>query len=43
MPTCSINCALRGADDNSQAVEEPDDANVSHPVLKLSGEGDLVA
>jgi len=33
----------QGTDDSSQAIEEPDDANVSRPVLKPSGGGDPVA
>ena len=33
----------RGTDDNSQTVEEPDAPKGARPVLKPSGEGDLVA
>ena len=33
----------RGAPDKGQTIEEPDDANVSRPVLKPSGRGDPVA
>jgi RNA-directed DNA polymerase len=35
--------ARRGTDHNSLAVEEPDDTNVSRPVLKPSDRGDPVA
>jgi hypothetical protein len=32
-----------GVNDNDQAVEEPDEAKVSSPVLKTSGVGDNLA
>jgi hypothetical protein len=32
-----------GVNDNDQAVEEPDEAKVSSPVLKTSGAGDSLA
>jgi len=35
--------AQEDADDNSQAIEEPDEANVSRPVLKPSDGGDPIA
>jgi RNA-directed DNA polymerase len=35
--------ATRGTPDKSQTIEEPDDANVSRPVLKPSGRGNPVA
>ena len=34
---------VNGTHDKSQTIEEPDDANVSRPVLKPSGRGDPVA
>lgn len=34
------SCAGGGADDNSQTTEEPDEVNVSRPVLKTSRSGD---
>jgi RNA-directed DNA polymerase len=35
--------AVAGTNDNGQMVEEPDEANVSRPVLKPSGGGDSAA
>jgi len=41
--TADGSSATRGTPDKSQTIEEPDDANVSRPVLKPSGRGDPVA
>jgi hypothetical protein len=42
-PKVYLPSLTRGTDDNNQAIEEPDDANVSRPVLKPSGRSDSVA
>src|SRR2546430_11892445 len=38
--TADESLAARGTHDKSQPIEEPDDANVSRPVLKPSGGGE---